>query len=72
MPCATLTSLTDEEIDDLLYFARTGQLEDFRTCIEALAKTSNTSHYEVVSAAVEQQSGNSPLHMASANGHASK
>lgn len=72
MPGATTTSLTDDEIDDLFYFARTGQLEDFRACIEAFARTSNTSHYEVANAAIEEQSGNSPLHMASANGHASK
>lgn len=72
MPGTTTTSLTDDEIDDLIYFARAGQLEDFRACIEAFARTSNISHYEVVRAAVEEQSGNSPLHMASANGHASK
>lgn len=72
MPCATVTSLTEDEIDDLLYYARTGQLDDFRASIEAFARTSNTSHYEVVRAAVDHQSGNSPLHMASANGHSSK
>ncbi|MCJ1271808.1 hypothetical protein MMC22_011713 [Lobaria immixta] len=62
-------SLTEDEIDDLLYYARNGQLDDFRASIEAFARTSNTSHYEVVRAAVDHQSGNSSLHMASANGH---
>lgn len=72
MPCATITTLTDDQIDDLLYFARTGHLDDFRDCIEAFAKNANISHYEVISAAVEQQSSNSPFHMASANGHTSE
>lgn len=72
MPSATVTSLTGDEIDDLLYFARTGQLDDFRACIDTFARTSNNPHYEVVGAAIEQQSGNSPLHMAGANGHASE
>ncbi|MCJ1463685.1 hypothetical protein MMC07_002293 [Pseudocyphellaria aurata] len=69
MQRATITTLTDDQIDDLLYFARTGQLDDFRDSIEAFARNSNISHYEVVCAAVEQQSSNSSFHMASANGH---
>lgn len=72
MPSATITSLTADEIDDLLYFARTGQLDDFRACIDAVARSLNTAHYEVVGAAIELRSGNSPLHMAGANGHASE
>lgn len=69
MPSTTLPSLTEDVIDDLLYFARTGELEDLQTTLSALAKTSNIPHFGICSAALDAGSGNGLLHMASANGH---
>ena len=69
MPSTTLASLTEDEIDDLLYFARTGELQDLQTSLSVLAKTSNVHEREILTAAVDPNSGNGLLHMASANGH---
>ena len=69
MPSTTLPSLSEDEIDDLLYFARTGELSDLKTSVEAFAKAANASQSDIIVAAVDSFSGNGPLHMASANGH---
>ena len=69
MPSATTTSLSEDEVDDLLYFARVGDLQELLSNIEALAKSVNSSHMHIISGAIEKQSGNGILHMASANGH---
>ncbi|KAI4123204.1 MAG: hypothetical protein LQ347_006247 [Umbilicaria vellea] len=69
MPSTTLPSLIEDDIDDLLYFARTGELEELQTTLSALAKTSNVARFDILSAAVDVDSGNGLFHMASANGH---
>jgi hypothetical protein len=72
MPSATVTSLSEDEVDDLLYFARVGDLQELLSSLEAFAKSTNTTQASIVSAAVDEQSGNGILHMASANGHIGK
>lgn len=72
MPSAIMTSLPEDEIDDLLYFARIGDLQELLSSIEAFAKSANTTPASIVSAAIDKQSGNGILHMASANGHIGK
>lgn len=69
MPSTTLPALTDDELDDILYFSRTGGLTELKTAIETSAKQSHVSSHDILLAAVDQDSGNSALHMASANGH---
>ena len=69
MPSATLPSLSKEEIDDLIYFARIGDLSELLSCIEGLAKSATTTQSSIISAAIDEQSGNGILHMASANDH---
>ena len=69
MPSTTLPSLTEDDIDDLLYFARTGELEDLHSTLSVFAKSSNVLLFDILSAAVDADSGNGLLHMASANGH---
>ncbi|KAA6413505.1 MAG: Ankyrin repeat-containing protein [Lasallia pustulata] len=69
MPSITLPSLTEDDIDDLLYFARTGELRDLQNSLSALAKSSHVPQVDILSAAVNDDSGNGLLHMASANGH---
>lgn len=68
MPSITLLTLSADEIDDLLYFARTNSLEDLIAGIDAIAQTQRTSFANISAAAVDPESGNNLLHMASANG----
>lgn len=62
--------LSEDEIDDLLYFARTGEKEEFNTLIEELYKREKTTPLELLAVAKDEHSGNGILHMAAANGHA--
>ncbi|KAL8929498.1 MAG: hypothetical protein Q9208_001167 [Pyrenodesmia sp. 3 TL-2023] len=68
MSSAILPSLSDDEIDDLLYLARINAAHDLTAGIEAIAKSQQASPADIVSATVDPESGNSLLHMASANG----
>ncbi len=72
MPSATTPSLSEDDIDDLLYFARTGELRELLSSIEAFAKSANSTQASIISAAIDEYSGNGILHMASANGHTGK
>ncbi|TVY91821.1 Ankyrin repeat-containing protein [Lachnellula willkommii] len=62
------TNVSEDEIDDLLYFARTGDTEEFNTVKEELCKRENITVVELLQAARDGQSGNGVLHMAAANG----
>src|SRR4051812_24379857 len=61
--------LTEDEIDDLLYFARTGEKEEFDTLREELCKREGCSIVELLETARDTESGNAILHMCAANGH---
>lgn len=61
--------LTEAQVDDLVYFARDGQLEDFQASLTAITESSCSSYLNIIAVAFDEESGNSPLHMASANGH---
>ncbi|KAJ6261554.1 hypothetical protein Dda_4224 [Drechslerella dactyloides] len=62
-------TLDEDTIDDLLYFARTGELDDLKATINELAKSLNRYAIEIAAAAVDPYSGNTCLHMAAANNH---
>src|SRR4051812_21159126 len=66
----TPPTLTEDEIDDLLYFSRTAELSDLSSTITALSSTHNRYALEIIGAAIDPYSGNTCLHMAAANGHA--
>ncbi|KAL9585139.1 MAG: hypothetical protein Q9212_001705 [Teloschistes hypoglaucus] len=68
MPSATLPIISADEIDDLLYLARTNDIQTLRAEVDALAKTQNTSPTTIISAIKDPDSGNTLLHYASANG----
>lgn len=61
--------LSEDEIDDLLYFARTGDKAEFNALKDELCKRENVSEGRLLEAAREEESGNGILHMAAANGH---
>ncbi|KAL6722290.1 ankyrin repeat-containing protein [Lecanora helva] len=69
MPTATLPTLTEDVIDDLLYLARVGETGALTTSIDAIAKNLPSTPPSILAAAVDPNSGNGLLHMASANGH---
>jgi len=62
-------NLSEDEIDDLLYFARTGDDEEFNTLKGQLCKRENIDTVELLEVALDEQSGNGVLHMAAANGY---
>lgn len=68
-------TLSEDEIDDLLYYARTGDLEEFATLRDELCKRENLgpeAFVELIRVAKDEHSGNGVLHMAAANGHDGK
>jgi hypothetical protein len=65
-------SLSEDEIDDLLYFARTGDAEEFRALKKELLMRDTCGLAQVLEAARDADRGNGVLHMAAANGHEGK
>lgn len=61
--------LDDDIIDDLLYYARTGDLQQLQADLASLLSRFNTTPLALVSAAVDEPSGNTLAHFACANGH---
>ena len=74
----TQISLSEEQIDDLLYLARTNEsselLSELAVIKEAQMTTEGTltSEVGILLAAVDPETGNNVLHMAAANGHTGK
>ncbi|KAJ2989671.1 hypothetical protein NUW58_g3353 [Xylaria curta] len=63
-------SLSDEEIDDLIYLARVGEDADLTEMLQELAARDAATAADVLTTAREGQSKATCLHMAAANGHA--
>jgi hypothetical protein len=61
--------LTEDEIDDLIYFSRAGEQEDLTEAIKTLAERENASPAEIVAAAQDASNKSTCLHMATGNGH---
>lgn len=71
MPSTSPASIAfaEEELDDLLYYARTGSQADLSEIATALASKQNAHSSFVLSNAIDPESGNTCLHYACANGH---
>ncbi|KAI0546698.1 ankyrin [Xylaria curta] len=63
-------SLSEEEIDDLIYLARVGDDTDLTNMLQELATRDAATPADILTAAREEQSKATCLHMAAANGHA--
>ncbi|KAK9450850.1 ankyrin repeat-containing domain protein, partial [Limtongia smithiae] len=61
--------LTEEEADDVVYFARSGDLEEFSAFLTSLATELSVPSSTIVQEAKDPYSGSTALHMACANGH---
>ncbi|KAI9777270.1 MAG: hypothetical protein M1839_009000 [Geoglossum umbratile] len=62
-------TLKEDDIDDLVYFARAGELVDLREAVDGAAKSTNGSPFDVLISAIDPANRNGMLHMAAANGH---
>ncbi|CAD6443396.1 9b6e71ec-2cbb-413a-aad4-ef1dd7b78181 [Sclerotinia trifoliorum] len=60
---------SEDEIDDLIYFARIGDNDEFEKLREELCKREGCSTAELLETARDSESGNGVLHMSAANGH---
>lgn len=69
-PLPAPPTLDEDTIDDLLYLARTSSLPDLRATLAELSQTHSCPESAVLLAAQDPQSGNTPAHLAAANGHA--
>ncbi|CAK7213781.1 ankyrin repeat-containing protein [Sporothrix bragantina] len=64
-----MVHLTEDEVDDLIYFARANEADDLAsTLAELVAKAEGATPLDVLAAAVDAGK-NTPLHMAAGNGH---
>lgn len=81
MSAAALTtqiSLSEEQIDDLLYLARANESSELLSELAVIkeahmaAEGTLTSEAGILLAAVDPETGNNVLHMAAANGHTGK
>jgi len=64
-----MTSLTEDEIDDFLYFARANESDELKQFLPSILESKKCSGLDVVQNAVDEENGNTALHYASANGH---
>ncbi|KAI1419713.1 ankyrin repeat-containing domain protein [Xylaria sp. FL1777] len=62
--------LSEEEIDDLVYLSRTGEDADLTEMLQELTIRDTVTAADILTAAREEQSKATCLHMAAANGHA--
>lgn len=69
MSNGTTRILTEEQIDEILYCSRAGEVEDLKTSFENCLKD-NINFDEILKSIQDSsESQNSPLHYAAANGH---
>lgn len=61
--------LSEDEIDDLIYFARTGENDDLVETLTALADREKVTPAEIILAAKDGGNKSTTLHMATGNGH---
>lgn len=60
--------LNEEEIDDLIYFARAGEVADLNETLATLSSRESVSPAEILSAA-KDEGKSTCLHMATGNGN---
>jgi uncharacterized protein len=65
-----MVTLTEDEVDDLIYFARANEADDLAATLAELTNKAggDATPLAVLSAAVDAGK-NTPLHMAAGNGH---
>lgn len=64
-----MAELNEDEVDDLLYFARSNEIHDLKTHVAELSQKYGVPQSTIFQSAIDPSSGNAILHLASANGH---
>lgn len=67
-PRGGAVSLTEDEIDDLIYFARIGDIDDLTALLNETSSRTGFPVPEILLKAKDEE-GQTPLHMAVGNGH---
>jgi hypothetical protein len=67
---ASQIKLSEDEVDDLLYFARVGETSDFEEAVQNIRTRENCALEALLETTKDEHSGNGILHMIAANGHA--
>src|SRR5579871_2274139 len=62
-------TLTEEEIDDILYIARANELPEFTPYLTSLSQKYSTTPHAILISSTDSETQNTPLHYAAANGH---
>ena len=62
-------SLTEDEIDDILYISRANELPELAPYLTSLSHKYTTTTQTILLSSTEPETQNTPLHYASANGH---
>ncbi|MCJ1358078.1 MAG: hypothetical protein MMC33_008076 [Icmadophila ericetorum] len=62
-------NLSEDEIDDILYSARTNDQPFLKSMLSELSTKFKSSQLSILQSAVDLESANTALHMAAANGH---
>lgn len=71
MPQSKIT-LSEDSIDDILYYARAGETDSLLETLAQLKSELGVSEEDILLAAIDENTGNSALHMSAANGHTGK
>ncbi|KAF8541608.1 hypothetical protein BDD12DRAFT_878460 [Trichophaea hybrida] len=61
--------LPEEQVDDLLYFARAGETDNFFGTLAEIKTSTKSTDVEILLATRDEYSGNNVLHMTAGNGH---
>jgi uncharacterized protein len=67
-PTSTPITLTEDEVDDLIYFARTAELPSLTSTLSTLSTTHASPSSSILSSAIDPSSSNTLLHYPAANG----
>ena len=71
IPQPPLPELSEDQILDLLYYARTGSLHDLKAELQAIALEKTTTPAQTLKVIRDPHTGNTAAHYAAANGHMS-
>lgn len=67
---AARVQLSDDEVDDILYLARTNESVELQEYLGQLSQQHSCSIAALLESSVDEDNGNTPFHYCAANGYA--
>lgn len=67
---AARVQLSDDEVDDILYLARTNESAELQEYLGQLSQQHSCSIAALLESSVDEDNGNTPFHYCAANGYA--